>query len=401
MIEIFDKAKCCGCTACANVCPRGAIKMIEDEEGFKYPYIDKKKCIKCELCDGVCPMKDAKCKSSNNSTIYACQTKNEEIRSKSTSGGSFYVLASEIVKNNGIVYAATYDDDNMEVIHKGARYIPDLEKMCGSKYVQSNLSYSFKEIKQIISKGQLVLFVGTPCQVNGLINLIGNKGLEYLYTAELVCYGVPSPGIYKKWIDYIEKKYNNKIININFRDKKYGYFGTNVKIYFKDGKVLEDCRDAKIFLKTMFSHIGLRPTCYNCPFRNYTRKCDFTLGDFWEIGSYSKKLDDNKGTTKITIYTEKGKRLFESANKNSDFIAIDEDISIKEKNMKIPKSRNEFFIDAKKIDFEENMKKYFHVEKKDFIANNIKPLVIHIPGIKLVIKMLRLKSIKRNLSRKD
>ena len=194
---------------------------------------------------------------------------------------------------------------------------------------------------------------------------------------------------------------NEKIININFRDKKYGYFGTNVKIYFKDGKVLEDCRDAKIFLKTMFSHIGLRPSCYNCPFRNYTRKCDFTLGDFWEIGSYSKKLDDNKGTTKITIYTEKGKRLFESANKNSDFIAIDEDISIKEKNMKIPKSRNEFFIDAKKIDFEENMKKYFHVEKKDFIANNIKPLVIHIPGIKLVIKMLRLKSIKRNLSRKD
>ena len=404
MISITEKKKCCGCTACSSICPKKAIDMVEDEEGFLYPRVDVEKCVNCGLCDKVCPVIN---KYQNgiigNINIYGCQNMNDDIRKMSTSGGMFYVLANKVIENDGIVYATGFDE-NSNIYHLKAENQRDLIGMCGSKYVQSNLSDVFLKIKIDLQNNKTVFFIGTPCQVEGLLKYIDDKYKKYLYTTDLVCYGVPSPGLYRKWIEYLEKKYSCKVTNINFRDKKYGYSGTNIKIFLSNGEIIEDCRDAKTFLKSMFSHLGLRPSCYDCIFRDKAKSCDFTLGDIWDIYKYSKEMDDNKGTTLVTINTKRGMDFFNTISEDNIkkiFITkIDKEnvntyYKNKWKKIKIPKRREEFFKDVNKISYKDLVDKYFPTSKKDFIANNIKPLFIKLPFSKQIIKKMRMRKIEK------
>lgn len=220
MISIDDKSRCCGCSACMNICPNNAIKMKIDNKGFKYPIVDDEKCVNCGLCDKVCPYNNEYTKKEiyNKSVAYGGWNNNDEIRKNSTSGGIFSAISKYVLDNNGLICGAIYDD-NLKVIHEIVDNIENLKKINGSKYVQSDMKDNFKKIKKYLEDGKLVLFSGTPCQVSGLNSFLG-KEYENLYTCDIVCHGVPSPKVFEKYKKELEKAKNSEIININFRDKE-------------------------------------------------------------------------------------------------------------------------------------------------------------------------------------
>lgn len=395
MVRIEDKKKCSGCTACYSICPKKCITMVEDFEGFKYPMVDLEKCVNCGLCEKVCPMIE-QATGSEYVEVYACQNKDEDVRRLSTSGGMFSALAMEILNQGGTVWAVGYDDD-MCVIHKEVQKSDALVEMYGSKYVQSDLKDTFLEIRTELKEQRKVLFVGTPCQVEGLINVVSDNERKNLYAVDLLCYGVPSPKLYAEWKVKIENKYHQKIKQIYFRDKKYGYAGVNTKIVLENGKVLEDRLEVKTFLKTMFSHIGLRPSCYECTFRGRVKKCDFTLGDMWEIGQINKKMDDDKGTTGLQIHTEQGRELFEKVKSNIIACKVKEmssdeykkSLSQNNRKIEIPQNRENFFKDAIDLDFDLLIKKYLPTTAKEHLAIWLKPIIVKLPFSKVFFKSLK------------
>ena len=203
MINIKDKSKCCGCSGCMNICPKNAIIMKEDKNGFKYPIVDKEKCINCGLCEKVCPILNNKKEQQKEIKAYACYNKNIEERLKSSSGGIFILLAKEILKRNGIVFGAAFDE-NFNVKHISIDNEKDIEKLMGSKYVQSNMGKVYKEVKEFLENGKYILFSGTPCQIEGLKKFL-KKDYDKLYTQDIICHGVPSPKIWQMYLEYQKK----------------------------------------------------------------------------------------------------------------------------------------------------------------------------------------------------
>ena len=236
MIDIKSKQECCGCQACFNICPKNAIEMIEDNEGFKYPSINKEKCIKCGLCEKVCPYVNEYSKKQilNESIAYGGWNLNEEIRRISSSGGIFTAIAKYIIEKNGVVCGAIFDE-NLNVVHDIVDNLNDLKKMNGAKYVQSDMRDNLKKIKKYLDNGRLVLFSGTPCQVSGLNSYL-NKEYNNLYTCDIVCHGVPSPKVFNKYKKELEKDNSSKISFINFRDKITGWKSYSFLVKFKNNK---------------------------------------------------------------------------------------------------------------------------------------------------------------------
>ena len=226
MIEITDKSQCCGCTACSSICPKKAIEMKQDEEGFLYPVVDKSKCIDCGLCDRACPIKNSK-EIKKEQHAYIFQNSNDDVRKESTSGGAFTAIAEYVIALGGIVYGAAFDD-NYKVIHIGIDKREELYKFRNSKYVQSEICNCYSEIREILETGRIVCFSGTSCQVEGLKRYL-LKDYENLILVDVVCRAVPSPLIWKKYLTLRQRKYKN-ISKIMFRDKYYGYKYSNLSI---------------------------------------------------------------------------------------------------------------------------------------------------------------------------
>lgn len=194
MIEIKDKKDCCGCYACYNICPKKCISMKADEEGFWYSVIEQNKCVNCNLCEKVCPIINPVNRGNSLKLSYAVKNKDEDIRLRSSSGGMFYLLAEDTIKQNGLVYGAAFDKD-FSVKHIGIDKISEIELLQGSKYLQSSIGDTYKHVKNDLRENKQVLFTGTPCQVEGLKSFLG-KEEENLITMDFICHGVPSPSIW-------------------------------------------------------------------------------------------------------------------------------------------------------------------------------------------------------------
>lgn len=235
-----NKEDCCGCAACQYVCPANALSMIIDSEGFPYPKIDYTKCISCKKCIKLCAFKsDIKtlkyiiCES--KPSCYAVVHKNFEVRRNSRSGGIFTALSDYILQNQGVVYGAIITSE-MTVSHFRAENFAGRNLMRGSKYVQSDISKCFSLIKGDLENGRQVLFTGTSCQVAAVKTALG-KDYPNLYTVDIVCHGVPSPGVWKEYISYIQKKYNAECFEFDFRNKKkFGWPAHIETIKLKKGK---------------------------------------------------------------------------------------------------------------------------------------------------------------------
>ncbi len=312
-----------GCSACYNICPKNAIEMCEDKEGFKYPKINKEKCINCGLCEKICPMiNEAKTNNFEKPKVYAAWSKSENIRLDSTSGGIFSELANQILKEDGYICGAVYNKE-WKVEHLLTNEKKELDNIRSSKYLQSDINLIYREIKDKLTEGIKVLFCGSPCQVSGLYNYL-NKSYDNLYACDFICRGMNSPKIFKMYINSLENKYKSKVKKIKFKNKTYGWHNFSTRIDFENGKKYIGIRYIDSFMVGYLKYTAfMRPACYECRFKGLPRKGDITLADFWGIEKINKTLDNDMGTSMVLINSEKGKELFEKAKANIESTQID------------------------------------------------------------------------------
>lgn len=356
MENIIDKKLCTGCTACLSICPKKAIFFKEDKDGFKYPVIDKDKCIDCGLCKKKCPVLNTKDNDSIND-CYVGFNKDDNEKVKSSSGAIFSLLADYVLDNNGIVIGAAFDKDN-KLKHVAVESKKDLDKLKGSKYLQSNLNNIFTYIKENI-KDRKILFVGTPCQVAGVKAIINNKNL---LCVDLICHGVPSPKLFDKYIKELEFKNNDSLLNYNFRDKSTGWDTYSNTASFKNSNITELSKDNK-YMKLFLSDIALRESCYSCNFKVGNKYSDITLGDFWGVQNYYPEMYNKKGVSAIIINTEFGREVFNYIKDCIDYKeCMLEEILSGNQSLKVssgrPSRRDEFFSKLDKYSIDDLCRMY-------------------------------------------
>lgn len=301
------KEICCGCSACADSCGAGAIEMVQDKEGFFYPHIDKSKCTGCGRCEQVCPVNQPVAADCANQ-YFGIQAKEKEIRYSSSSGGIFSLLAQYVLDRRGSVYGAGYSE-NMEVTHQETRSLTELEWIKRTKYVQSDLKGIYKKIQQQLKQGQWVLFCGTPCQAQAL-RLFLDQSYERLILMDLVCYGVPSPGIWQKYVRHLERRYGGAMTDFSFRDKRNRDNG-HMRSFIINDHEYADSLFADAYCKMFFGNCILRPSCHECQFCTVERNSDFTTGDFWGIEHVRPDMDDGMGTSLAILHTDKAREIWE------------------------------------------------------------------------------------------
>lgn len=310
MINITEKEKCCGCTACASVCIHNAITMEADVLGFLYPKIDILKCIDCGICEKVCAFNDDYDRTLNLSKpdVYGARHKDISEVKTSRSGAAFIAISDYILEQGGIVYGVGYGE-HFRVVHKRAITKHECKEFKGSKYVQSDLTGVFCQVKQDLKKGYKVLFSGTPCQTAGLNNYIGKKLRENLYLVDIVCHGVPAPYIWRDLVTYIESKQGSTIIAVNFRDKqKFGWASHKETFKFENGAFEEG---GNVFTKLFHKHIMFRQSCGDCHFCNTVRPSDMTIADFWGWQKTNSEINiDNNGVSLLLVNTLKGREIY-------------------------------------------------------------------------------------------
>lgn len=352
---VSDKSFCCGCSACYDVCSKSAITMIEDKEGFEYPVIDKDKCIDCGLCTKVCPTKNKK----NNQSLleaYAAYNTDENIRLKSSSGGVFTLLAEDVLNNQGVVYGAAFDK-NFEVQHIRVESVEGLERLRGSKYVQSKLDGIYNLCKKDLEMGKQVLFTGTPCQVFALKSFL-RKDYDNLVCMDIICHGVPSRMVWRKYLEYRVNFAKSKIEQIAFRLKNEGWKQYAIKFTFANSTAYCQNFQDDIFMRGFLRDLYLRPSCYNCQFKTKERVSDITVADFWGIDKIYPEWDDDKGMTLLIVHSSTGKKVLEKIEPKLFLKSVNIDEAIKfntsmVKSIAINKNRESFFksnIDAKNVE---------------------------------------------------
>lgn len=362
MIEIKQKQNCCGCQACYNICPKGAIRMKEDEYGFKYPEVDREKCVECGLCDKVCPIINSKKIDKVQRYAYACINKNEDIRKQSSSGGIFTLLAQSILLKNGVIFGAAFDENN-NVKHICVEKEEDLYKLRGSKYIQSDINKTYKQAEEKLKDGHVVLFTGTPCQIQGLKAFL-NKQYAKLYTADIICHGVPSPKVWNRYKSEIEKNNNSQIEKVTFRDKSTGWHTYSFNAKFKSSDKFIEKFNNNNYMKVFLNDLSLRDSCYDCKFKGEkNRASDITLADFWGVEKVLPNMDDNKGTSLVIINSQAGENLFNMIKENIIYQKVDLTQAIKYNpsyniSAKKPKCREQFMDDINNMNFKNLSKKY-------------------------------------------
>lgn len=315
--EVNDQL-CTGCGGCENICPTDAITMRENYEGFIMPSVDGSKCVNCKKCLSVCPALNVKHKNSSTPKMFAVRA-SDNIRGQSSSGGMFTLLAEKVIGNGGVVYGAAFDK-NMRLRHISAESSEELAPLKGSKYLQSSTGKVYREIKQQLKNGREVLFTGTPCQVAALYRYLGRK-IGNLYTADLLCHGVPSQYLFDKYTDELyqktyRKKGSAKIKDVRFRDKRFGWSAEHIIADFDKGESYISDLSEDRYLKMFLRNLGLRKSCGSCPFSEFPRQGDISIGDFWGISRISPDSYDGKGTSLVFVNSKKGSKLFASLTDN-------------------------------------------------------------------------------------
>ncbi len=304
-MTICPAEACTGCGACAQVCPAGVISMDFDGEGFRVPRIDQDLCTRCNLCKRVCQYHEDIAFPDFKQRYFAAKNK-DEVRACSSSGGLFTAI-SDVVLNQGGAIAAAVMRPNFVVEHALAFTREERDRMRHTHYVQSDTSQIYIQVQEQLENGKLLLFVGTPCQVAGLRNFL-RKPYSNLITADLVCHGAPSPGAFAKFIEYIKGKKPARLTAFYFRDKSLGWHGYNVSAEYGSQKVI-----GKRWLKSfrlLFSRSSVnRLSCASCPYSNYNRKGDLTMGDFWGIERALPDFADQRGISLLLVNTSVGEQV--------------------------------------------------------------------------------------------
>lgn len=375
MIQIIDKSKCCGCNACGDICPKDAITFRTDIEGFWYPEVNMERCIDCGLCEKVCPelhVNELKKNDYEKPVTIAAINKNMRVRWDSTSGGAFSALADMMYEQGGYVSGAVYNDD-FSVRNFISNNPDDLVRLRSSKYLQSNAEGLYKNIRDLLRKGEKILTCGTPCQMAALRSFL-RKDYDNLIIVDFICRGINSPKVYRKYLDSLERKYGGKIIYVKAKNKELGWRNLTRKVVFDNGKVYYGVRMKDDFRRGYHTNVFCRPSCYACQYKGFPRIADITIADYWGIEKVDKNLDNNIGTSMILLNSKKGEVYFELIKDKLEWeytkfefilpgnIALIKPIEPAEIN------REQFFKDLDKGTFDDVVQKYFPFKKEQNIS---------------------------------
>lgn len=395
MVTITDKKKCSGCSACSTICPKKCIHMKQDEEGFLYPEIDKEQCIKCGLCSKICPVLNTTSRKEEfEDKAYAIYHRNEEIRKDSTSGGFFTALAENIIDENGVVFGAGFDE-NFEVRHTFVNKKEELEQFRGSKYVQSKIGDCYQKAIEFLEEGRKVLFTGTPCQIYGLYAVL-KKNYENLYCMDVICKGVPSPAVWRKYIQYQQKRKKSTIRKVRFREKTYGFSSTTMSIYYHNKKEYHKGHESDEMLNLFVKELISRPSCHACQFKIKERISDFTIGDCWKVETMLPEMKDDKGVTLLITHSKKAEEMLKTLKPIiCKEINLDKALELNGGNKEsmytasaIPnEKRNSFYRDFQTKEFEEVLKIYSPKTIKTKIKSIAKPILYRLGILNKMKKM--------------
>jgi len=355
--------QCTGCAACLCGCPTQAISMQEDAEGFLVPYIEKLKCTECGLCREICPsLTDIYELRFESPKVYAAWSLDESIRTDSSSGGMFSVLANHVLSNSGIVFGAAFDE-KFKLQHYEAKTSSELLKLRGSKYLQSNVGNTYIKVKHYLDNSFPVMFAGTPCQVAGLYSYLNNDYTK-LITCDLVCHGVPSQRLFDAYLRYLRSDGCLKFDDISFRDKKKWNCATILHDNFVSGQDLFLTGQQAYFLKAFMLSFVYRKSCYSCKYARLPRIGDLTLGDFWGLGEDIPFYHDkSQGVSLLIVNSSRGKEVLQSC-RNGLFLEERTMSEAQKRNAQIyraseyPVERDSFLVDIQTIPIDKIWKKY-------------------------------------------
>ena len=363
MINKTDSGECSGCTACYAICPQNAIIMKANEQGFKVPDICHEKCIECGLCDSVCPVNNKRIFT--HKAYYAAKNIDNIVRTISSSGGVSSAICKWIIMNGGAVYGVQYDD-NFKVVTKRAVTSEQCDAFKGSKYVQTDEKNTFRETENDLREGRWVAFFSTSCHINGLINYLSQKNVSAtkLITVDLICHGVPSPLIFREYIEFLNKK--KAIKQFDFRTKERGWgkgsWNFGCRILYRDGKKEVDTLKSRLFLNLFFGNYCLRPNCYGCIYSGNGRAADITIADFWGINEAIPEFADTNGISLVMVQNKKGDAFLKQLDELEIVQVTEEKAARKQANMHRPSPKNimyeQFWKDYKEKNFKYIIKKY-------------------------------------------
>ena len=306
------KAECTGCGACTSICPKGAIVMKPDEEGFLYPAVDAALCISCDLCEKRCPV--GREREAHRPLTLGAQHRDEQVCACSSSGGVFTALARETIRRGGVVFGAVFGE-GLRVEHIGAMEESELAGMRGSKYVQSDSAEAISHAAQLLERGIPVLFSGTPCQVDGLLARVPPKNRDRLLTVDFTCHGVPSPGVFASYLRELEMRRGKRVVRYAFRDKRYGWKNFAAVAAFEDGTEHVGMQTDEPYLYGFLQNLYLRPSCMACSaLRGAQHPADLTISDLWGAQLVCPERDDDTGLSLVQANTQAGRRALEAVS---------------------------------------------------------------------------------------
>ena len=375
-MEVFHNPKeCCGCGACAAVCPKGAITMVR-KDGFDYPRVDDALCVDCGLCKKVCAFQKEKITESNCIAAYACKHK-EDIRMHSSSGGIFTALSDKTLTAGGVVYGAAFDSA-MVLRHTRAENAAQRDAMRGSKYIQSSMDGIYQQVKADLKENIPVLFTGTPCQVAALKAYLG-KPYENLLTVDVICHGVPSPEVWEQFVAYLNEKYSGQLVDYAFRNKAVSWRRYSPVARFADGRTVGENDHTGAFVELFRYDVCMRPACTVCPYASHHRQGDLTIGDFWGIEDVLPQLDDGKGVSSVMVNSEKGAQVLESLTGVELTACTQAQIAARQPNLSRPSQFSNkaeaFQRDWRTMEFTKVLKKYTRVGFKRRVIDVIKKIL--------------------------
>ena len=383
-----DYEKCTGCGACVQRCPKRCISWIIIEFGFRYPQVDKAVCVNCGLCERVCPI-DKTLEIPMAQKAFAAVHKDSEVLAKSTSGGAFTAIADAVFSQNGIVYGVAMLDD-MQVKHIRTSSKDDFAALRSSKYLQSDTGTTYQMVEQDLKQGNIVLYSGTPCQIDGLKHFL-RKDYENLYTVDIVCHGVGSQAYFDKYMDFARERYG-KIKTLRFRSKEYAGWSCGV------GVVVVDTSDRlkkipyrdfdNYYYSYFLSGDIYRKSCYSCKYANTRRVGDFSLGDYWGIEKLHLPLDTQNGCSLLLVNSDKGFRMLEHIQtlvmqETSVDSAVKQNEQLKAPSV-LPLTRKDRILEYEKMTGSQIQKTYLKKHKKRYMKGLIKSMIPY--KVKLIIR---------------
>lgn len=380
-MKLFEKPEnCCGCGACKNICPKNAITMKADREGFLFPDINSELCVECGLCSKVCAFAKP-LDISRNPYVVGLKHKNEDVRKNSRSGGAFTAVSDWVLERKGVVYGAAFNDD-YSVSHKRAETAEGRNEFRKSKYVQSFTADVFTQVRDDLKDGRWVMFSGTPCQCEGMLSYLNQTktDCEKLLLCDLVCHGVPSPKIWRDYLEFCSKNKQGRVENVEFRDKSFGW-NQHIESYFVNGSKYSD----KIYTTLFYRHECIRKSCFKCKYTSTSRVGDFTLADFWGIDNDKPEFNDNKGVSLFFVSTDKGRKIFDEVEHQLDYFKADVENAVRfnpmlEKPFPEPSGRQKFWAEYLDKGFEYVAKKYGVVTFKTRVVRKLKRIAKKITG---------------------